>query len=176
MTIELLTSMQRNIFNEDCLVAWAYRTRRYFQDCKSALDIGCGIGYQTAEICRLHPNMHVYCIDKTGIDKQVSYSQTGYSHNDLAFTQDYLKNYNCSVYDSDDYTWDLPIDVVYSTLSWGWHYPIALYLKQVLQLKPRYIIIDQRQQNETIPGYRCIDQFQINRKELTRVYVTQKFE
>ena len=174
MTIELLTSMQRNTFNEDCLIAWAYRTRRYFQDCNTALDIGCGIGYQTAEVSRLHPGMHIHCLDKTGIESSIQYSNNGYKHNDLDLTVEHLQNYNCSVYDVDEYTWADSIDIVYSTLSWGWHYPISLYLKRVLALSPKYIILDQREKRQTIPGYLLVDDFRINRKETTKVYVAQK--
>ena len=58
---------------------------------------------------------------------------------------------------------------MYSTLSWGWHYPIDVYLNRVLEIKPDYIILDTRNK-VNIENYQIVDSFRINRKESTVVF------
>jgi hypothetical protein len=49
MTDNLLAK-QRAVFDEDNLKAYAIRVRKYFKNAMYAIDIGCGIGYQTRAI------------------------------------------------------------------------------------------------------------------------------
>lgn len=171
MDLQTLSNLQRNILDEDNLIAFAYRTRKYFTECKHAIDIGCGIGYQFEQIAKLNPEVHFDLLDKTGLENPESYTPTGYAHNNLELTKEYTKHYNCTVYDVEDYDWQTPATVVYSTLSWGWHYPIELYIDVVIDLKPKHIIFDNRL--PTIPkivGYSVCDSFRIHRKEHTLVY------
>ena len=172
MTYEHFRHKQRSNFDEDNLIAYAYRTRKYFVDCTTAIDIGCGIGYQTAKLSRLLPALKFIMLDKDGDEEPVNFSKTGYVHNDLSLTKQFAKlNINGVVYNIDDYKWNDPAEIVYSTLSWGWHYPIDTYIGQVLMLKPQYIIFDSRKEHKiTIPNYKIIDSFRINRKENTLVY------
>jgi hypothetical protein len=169
-TIDYLTQRQRSVFDEDNMTAYAWRVRKYFADCKIAIDIGCGIGYQTAKISALLPDVYFVMLDKHGDEKSVNYSDTGYAHNNLDLTKQYADQYiNGSVYDVELYDWSHEPEVVYSTLSWGWHYPIEVYLDRVLDLHPNYIIFDTRK-SVTINHYRQIDSFRINRKEETVVF------
>ena len=162
---------QRHIFDNDNLIAYAYRTRKYFINCKHAIDIGCGIGYQFKQIAQLNSQCYFDLLDKTGDEPSTGYTSNGYAHNDLSLTQKFTKGLNCTVYNVDDYAWDMPVDIVYSTLSWGWHYPLELYLDSVLSIKPKYIIFDNRlQKTMNIKKYKIVDSFRINRKELTQVY------
>jgi len=168
--LEQLTQRQRTVFDQDNMTAYAWRVRKYFVNCNTAIDIGCGIGYQTAELSKLLPNVHFIMLDKSGNEDPVSYSELGYVHNNLVLTKQYAKKHvNGSVYDVNEYNWSSSAQVVYSTLSWGWHYPIELYLDQVLEIAPRYIIIDARK-NIDIQNYQPIDSFRINRKENTYVF------
>jgi len=166
-----ITKLQRNSLDTDNLIAYAWRTRKYFSSARLAIDIGCGIGYQTEQISKLNPNCQIIMLDKTGIEDRVNFSNTGYAHNDLNLTREYMREYNCKVYSVDNYAWDIQVDVVYSTLSWGWHYPVDLYLDKVLVCKPEYIIFDCREKKPpVIPNYTMCDSFRINKKENTIVY------
>lgn len=168
--LDRITQRQRTVFDEDNMTAYAWRVRKYFADCSVALDIGCGIGYQTAKLSELLPTVHFVMLDKTGDDESVSYSNSGYAHNNLELTKQYAdQNINGSVYDVDLYDWSHTPDVVYSTLSWGWHYPVEVYLERVLELHPTYIIFDTRK-SVNVTGYQQIDSFRINRKEETVVF------
>jgi len=165
------TNRQRHVFDTDNLIAYAYRTRKYFAKCKHAIDIGCGIGYQFKQIALLNSNCYFDLLDKTGDDPGAGYTPNGYAHNNLELTCEYTRDLNCTVYNANDYNWDNLADIVYSTLSWGWHYPLEVYLDNVLALQPRYIIFDNRLQDTIdIHNYELIDNFRINRKELTQVY------
>lgn len=166
-----ITKLQRNTLDTENLIAYAWRTRKYFSNARLAIDIGCGIGYQTQQIAELNPNCHIIMLDKTGIEESVNFSKTGYAHNDLNLTREYMREYNCKVYNVETYDWDTQVDVVYSTLSWGWHYPIELYLDKVLELDPEYIIFDCRDKKPPkINNYISCDSFRINKKEITIVY------
>ena len=166
-----ITKLQRNTLDTDNLIAYAWRTRKYFSDAQVAIDIGCGIGYQTEQIAKLNPNCQITMLDKTGIEDRINFSEKGYAHNDLNLTREYIQDYNCLVYDIDAYAWDTQADVVYSTLSWGWHYPVDLYIDKVLAINPKYIIFDCRDKNPpVITNYNKCDSFRINRKENTIVY------
>jgi len=168
--LEQLTQRQRTVFDQDNMTAYAWRVRKYFVNCNTAIDIGCGIGYQTAKLSALLPDVHFIMLDKSGNEDSVSYSELGYVHNNLVLTKQYAeKHINGSVYDVDEYNWSHSAQVVYSTLSWGWHYPVELYLDTVLKVDPRYIILDTRDKVE-ISNYQPIDSFRINRKENTMVF------
>ena len=107
MTYENFRNKQRSTFDEDNLIAYAYRTRKYFVDCTTAIDIGCGIGYQTAKLSRLLPNIKFIMLDKDGDEEPVSFSDTGYIHNDLSLTKEFAKNnINGIVYNIDEYKWN----------------------------------------------------------------------
>jgi len=172
-TLSKITNLQRATYDEDNMCAYAWRVRKYFANAKTAIDLGCGIGYQTLQISKLVPDVQFDMLDKTGVDKPNQYTDTGYLHNNLDMTLDYVldNNINASVWDVDEYTWDTPVDVVISTLSWGWHYPVELYIDRVLEVKPKYIIFDNRLKKPPyMPNYCVVDQFTINRKERTLVY------
>ena len=168
-TNEIL-NLQRNIFDIDNMTAYAWRVKKYFaRPTYSALDIGCGLGFHTEQIAKLCNHVHFTMIDVDGVDQPVNFSPAGYAHNSIQEAKARC-NFNCEVMLVDDYAWQNSIDVVISTLSWGWHYPLSLYMDRVLQLQPVYIIVDQRDIRDTIPGYDKIDSFTINRKETTIVY------
>ena len=99
MTYEDFRHKQRKNYDEDNLIAYAYRTRKYFVDCNTAIDIGCGIGYQTAKLSRHMPNIKFIMLDKDGDEAPVNYSKTGYIHYDLSLTTQFAKlNINGVVY------------------------------------------------------------------------------
>lgn len=172
-TLSKITDLQRATYDEDNMCAYAWRVRKYFANASTAIDLGCGIGYQTLQISKLLPDVHFDMLDKTGVETPNQYSDTGYLHNNLDMTLDYVLNHNinASVWDVDEYTWDTPVDVVISTLSWGWHYPIELYINQVLSVTPEYIIFDNRlPKPPKIKNYTLVDRFTLNRKEVSLVY------
>ena len=168
-----IKKLQRATYDEDNMCAYAWRVRKYFINAKTAIDLGCGIGYQTLQLSKLVPDVHFDMLDKTGVEIPNQYTDTGYLHNNLDMTLDYVldNNINASVWDVDEFTWSTPVDVVISTLSWGWHYPVKLYIDKVLFTSPKYIIFDNRlPKPPKIKNYCVVDQFTINRKERTLVY------
>ena len=168
--LEYITHQQRTVFDRDNMTAYAWRVRKYFVDCAVAIDIGCGLGYQTAKLSELLPDIHFIMLDKTGDEQPIAFSKNGYTHNNLELTKQYAQKYiNGSVYNVDEYKWNHSAQVIYSTLSWGWHYPVEVYLDQVLKISPKYIILDSRAVID-INHYQLVDSFRINRKENTLVF------
>jgi SAM-dependent methyltransferase len=163
---------QRATIDLDNVRAYALRIRKQLRDGDHILDIGCGVGVvdvAIAEVVRARFTL----IDRTGMDKsRPSWSANGYPANDLAITRQVVADngIDAEVVDIAAYDWRGPVDVVISTLSWGWHYPVGLYRERVLRLGPRVIILDCRDLKATFDGYERVDKFTMNRKERTLVF------
>lgn len=163
-----LLSRQRNTFDVDNIRAYALRVRKYLRDGDHIVDIGCGFGFVDVALAEL-VKARFTLLDKTGDEQRQTFSPRGYAHNDLDITRQVTATIGAEVMDIAKYGWEGPADVVLSTLSWGWHYPLSLYRDRVMAMKPRAIIVDLREA-QVIPGYRAIDAFTINRKETTMVF------
>lgn len=163
-----LLKKQRTTFDQDNIDAYALRIRKYLRDGDHILDIGCGFGFVDLAIAK-HVDATFTLVDKTGDEKPVSFSPRGYAHNDLEMTRRNVRSLDATVQDARSFSVTRPVDVVISTLSWGWHYPIGVYRDKVLALKPRVIILDLRMP-DGFAEYAPIDQFTINRKENTVVF------
>lgn len=149
---------------------WTHRVLRWIPPHSSILDIGCGIGVVARSLAHAHEGrLHLTLLDKTGDDPHVPMSATGYRHNDLDITRQWVADLDATVHDVDQFDWAGEYDIVMSTLSWGFHYPLSLYLDRVLALRPRLIIVDLRNVVE-IPGLRIRDRFHIWGKATTVVY------
>lgn len=164
-----LLAKQRTTLDLDNIRSYAYRVRKYFKPGDHVIDLGCGFGLVDLVLNALMPGLRFTMLDLTGNDPHRKMSAGGYAHNDLETTRQVAKDLNALVVDVNEYRWNDPADIVMSTLSWGWHYPIKLYIDQVLSVKPRTIITDLRKKQE-IGGYEIVDRFTINRKEKTHVF------
>ena len=167
--------LQRNNYDTDNMISYAWRINKYISPGDRVLDIGCGLGHQTYHIYQLKPQcMYILLdLDKVDLTNKKNYSSQGYPHNSLDLTKQFVHtkmNSSVIVQDVSLYEWNIKVDVVISTLSWGWHYPIDTYLDKVLVNNPKHIIFDTRIKSVTIPGYKCVDKFSINRKETTVVF------
>jgi SAM-dependent methyltransferase len=111
--------------------------------CSSVLDIGCGVAGIDAFIYRHygHQLIDFYLLDKTAVAKAVYYmfKPTGAFYNSLDVAQELLirngvpRDAVHALEANASYTipTDASFNVVLSLLSWGFHYPVATYLKAV---------------------------------------------
>ena len=102
------------------------------------LDIGCGIGAINIFLNNFYngsANFHL--IDKNYVSKKVIYGyreSNAEGYNDLLLTKEFLKknsiNENSiSTYDIDkDRLKEIKYDLVISLISWGYHYPLEVYI------------------------------------------------
>jgi len=132
----------------------------------NVLDIGCGIGgidvllyhYFVAQ----NTNPHMWMLDKSEFPTQMRYGwgETTPFYNSLDLTYATLlandvpsKNIHC-VEANLNFTIDIPTNVemtlVTSFLSWGFHYPVESYIKNVMKIltKRGRVIIDLRYESD----------------------------
>ena len=111
---------------------------------KNVLDIGCGVAGIDALIYEHYDNdFEVYLLDKTFVDKKVFYKleRIGSFYNSLSIAQDLLVLNNVpesqihtqEVDSGNQIAFDTQFDIVISQISWGFHYPISVYLDQVYE-------------------------------------------
>lgn len=107
------------------------------------IDVGCGIGTSLVALWRhFGAKARYVALDKTGTAEQIYYGfeKDAAAYNDLALTTKFLTESGIplgrlSTVDVDEagYPRGLgPFDVVISTISWGFHYPVDTYLSDVL--------------------------------------------
>lgn len=133
--------------------------RKYLPyDCDSILDIGCGVGGIDVCIYRHYEpkGIDLYMLDKTHIERNVAYGfkQKASIYNSLLVAKELLTSNGVperrinliEATDSNDIAIDKQVDLVISLLSWGFHYPIGLYLDSVQGIlrKNGKIIVDIR--------------------------------
>lgn len=130
------------------------------------LDIGCGLGAVNVPIHNHYhndPNLRFYLLDKTAVAPSISYGYREsrnefYNSLDLARTilsRNGIPDRNIFTLDADEnHTIDVPeqVDLVFSLISWGFHYPMSTYLERVHQiLKPGgRLIVDVRRGTDGI--------------------------
>jgi SAM-dependent methyltransferase len=140
---------------------WEANIRRDFDDvfpwipenCKSYADIGCGLAGIDVLICEAIKPDHCHLVD---IDEMESSPKYGYTLNPSAYcryseTVAFMTGNNVSaecVSIAPDLTAvpDGGLDLVLSTISWGFHYPLATHLPEVARtLRPGgRVIVDLR--------------------------------
>ncbi|PLS79248.1 MAG: hypothetical protein CYG59_14275 [Chloroflexi bacterium] len=116
------------------------------QTCSAILDIGCGVAGIDVLLHRHYgnPSPHFYLLDKSHVEKAVWYlfKSDGAFYNSLDVVKQVLRT-NGIAEDhihvreaTNDYRMplDTPMDLVLSLLSWGFHYPVAPYIRAVHRL------------------------------------------
>lgn len=172
-----LLRRQRTTYDADNIAAYALRVRKYLKPGDRVLDIGCGFGLVACALADVVAGLRFVLLDKTGDEPAVAFPARGYVHNDLAVTRRVAEQLDAVVSDVDDYGWTDPVDVVISTLSWGWHYPVTMYSDRVIALQPHAVILDVRNRDDVRvlcdAHYKIVDDFRVNRKETTVVLERQ---
>jgi SAM-dependent methyltransferase len=110
--------------------------------CSSVLDIGCGVGAIDILLYRRYKSKpHLYLLDKTEIHSSLKYGfqQEGEFYNSMTITENLLiqngvkKEHIHCLEATKDNCINTPgdIDLVVSTLAWGFHFPVDTYLDTV---------------------------------------------
>ena len=103
------------------------------------LDIGCGIGGINVLLFKHYgaPDTAFYCLDKTQTDNiYYGFKEKGAYYNSLEITRDFLllngiRNVHMmSANDSNTIETPEIFDLIFSLISWGFHYPVETYLAQ----------------------------------------------
>lgn len=140
---------------------------------KTVLDIGCGLGiYDLAIHDYFKDDINFYCLDKTTSsteEKKVyyGYRQKASFYNNLDYTKEFLsingisnENIHCLSVHSDLAVTNQMlleqlsnIDLVISIISWGFHYPLNVYLDTVNQIlaKDGLLCFNCRNLTENLP-------------------------
>jgi hypothetical protein len=134
----------KRLFNDD--MQNEYESIRSFlpENCSKILDIGCGVAGIDVLLHRHYDcdnDIKFYLLDKTNIDKKVYYffEKKGSFYNSLQIAKRILcdngiprKNiYLLEVTADHDIKAESGLDLVISLISWGFHYPVSVYLEQV---------------------------------------------
>lgn len=110
------------------------------EDCASVLDIGCGIAGINIFLNRHYEdrNIDFYLLDKSKIEDDVFYlfNQKGAFYNSLELARDVLKDNKITpdhihlveANDKNEIRVEEQIDLIISLISWGFHYPVSVYL------------------------------------------------
>jgi len=132
---------------------------------KNILDIGCGIGGINVFLFKHYgsPDTAFYCLDKTQKDNiYYGFKEKGAYYNSLEITRDFLllngiKNVHMlSANDSNTIGTPENFDLIFSLISWGFHYPVETYLAQAynhLQIGG-HLIIDLRKDTNGLDAIR----------------------
>lgn len=122
--------------------------------CESIVDIGCGIGIQNIPLLEKYPNAELLMIDKTKTEENIwyGYQNEGAFYNNLELAYKTMidnKFTNVRMQQAKDGLIAAPdnsVDLVTSFISWGFHYPVETYLKEVIRvMKPgATLIVDVR--------------------------------
>lgn len=128
------------------------------KSCDNIIDIGCGVGGIDLMLYNhYNGNVNLNMFDYSKKDNDIVY---GYKHktsayNNLSYTKDFLEfngvgESNINMHNVED---GFPIgkyDIIISLLSYGFHYPIETYLKQIKRCKSNIIILDIRKHSGQI--------------------------
>lgn len=127
----------------------------------SVLDIGCGIGGIDALLAAHYDfrNIYFYLHDKTKVDRNIhyGYEKTGSFYNSLLVAKDLLVMNGVSEdfiilseANGGEILAQNKIDLIISLISWGFHYPIHVYLDRVHELLSQrgVLIVDVRKGTE----------------------------
>ena len=139
--------------------------KKYLPDkCESILDIGCGIGGIDVMLSNHYKNPLLYLLDNSKQSEKPIYGfDRGESfYNDFSATVGLMDGNGIYQYQLIDVHGGFPeiknIDLVVSLLSWGYHYPVETYIKQVhgCLSKTGMIIMDIRQGTKGIAALKTI--------------------
>ncbi len=115
-------------------------------NCKSILDIGCGLGFM--DLCLFehydkNEEIHFNLFDKTEFPEKIhfGFKKTASFYNDLNLSKKVLTDYG--ILDSKVTTIEATnenlqklqnIDLIISCIAWGFHFPVSTYVQEVSEL------------------------------------------
>ncbi len=127
--------------------------------CKSIVDIGCGVAGVNIFLQKHYDeSVDFYLLDKTETNEEIYYlyNDKGAFYNSLNIAQDVLlengiekKNIHLvEATENDDINIKGSVDLIISLISWGFHYPVAIYLDKAYKKlsKGGHLIIDVRKE------------------------------
>lgn len=131
-------------------------------NCSSILDIGCGVAGIDLYLDQHYLNRGIdfFLLDKSKIEDSIyyMYKETGAFYNSLDIAKEILvdngidKNKVHLIETTEDHSIEIDksVDLVLSLISWGFHYPVSVYLDNVYDLlnKGGTIIIDIRKNTD----------------------------
>lgn len=129
------------------------------ENCKSIMDIGCGIGGIDVLLYTHYNKPELFLLDNSEVSKKIHYGyhNTGACYNSFDATKDlmkanHIKNYNIIDVSSGKLPVFENIDLVISLLSCGYHYPLDEYLDYIETIlsEDGTLIIDCRQGQDGI--------------------------
>jgi SAM-dependent methyltransferase len=115
-------------------------------NCSRILDIGCGVAGIDLFLNQHYLNGRVdfYLLDKSRVEKNVyyMYQSKGAFYNSLRVAREILMNngidanqiHLLEAKENNSIDMDKSVDLVLSLISWGFHYPVSIYLDQVYDL------------------------------------------
>jgi len=108
---------------------------------KKILDIGCGLAIVDIFLyCHYYCNKNIkfHLFDKTRIEKKVffSFRENAAFYNNMDYVAEICEDANLTNYELIDATKEnlsklVDLDLVITTISWGFHYPISIYIEEV---------------------------------------------
>ncbi len=113
-------------------------------NCKNFLDIGCGIAGIDVFISKHYNGQpHIFLLDKSQLDNSIYYSfnNKGAFYNSLEIAGEVLSHNKVDVElvtlieatEDNDLNVPVKLDLVISLISWGYHYPVSVYIEKVCE-------------------------------------------
>lgn len=142
------------LFSEEMFAEYEAMKKYLPQNARTILDIGCGIGGIDVLLNNHYKNTTplIYLLDKTEMPKKVYYGLEGKGcfYNSFEVVKDFLtKNgirdtqiFVQEANEKNTIDFNTTFDLVISLISWGFHYPVSVYLDQVYEkLSPGGVLI-----------------------------------
>lgn len=153
----------KNEYNTDMWSEYISIKDQLPESAENILDIGCGIGGIDIYLYKHYKNSsNIFLIDKSAIDDNLHYGfkDQGSFYNSLLLTRTFLIENNVpeerifvqEANAENIIEFNQQFDLIISLISWGFHYPVATYLKSAFdKLKTNgMIIIDVRKDSNGI--------------------------
>ncbi len=145
----LFKAKTKKLAQEDVIADYEALKDHFPKNAEHILDIGAGSGLADVLLYRRYQNAtggpHLYLLDKSQVDDTVyyGYEKRGSFYSSLAVAKNVLlKNgipedrIHMQEVDESNYkiNFDAKFDLIVSIASWGWHYPVDVYLEETYRL------------------------------------------
>lgn len=154
------------------------------KEIKSIMDIGCGMGGVSIKLHQFFKSNRIYLVDKNEISKQVRYGffEGNCFYNSFVILSKIMEMNNISNYflvnSDNDFSHIENIDLIFSSLACGFHFPIYHYIGRITDCisKDGIFICDIRktiyeQEIKTVKNnFRHISEIKTDNPKTTRIY------